>query len=114
MKILWVKAGKLLPVDTGGKIRSYNILRRLALRNDVTLLSYYGGPRDIDYEKEIVEHLPNTLTVHTGVPESSAFDYLRRLPKAAPYAVTKFTSRVVQSEVGALLADGRFDIAVCD
>ncbi len=26
MKILWVKAGKLLPVDTGGKIRSYNIL----------------------------------------------------------------------------------------
>ena len=40
MKILWVKAGKLLPVDTGGKIRSYNILKRLAARHDLTLISY--------------------------------------------------------------------------
>ena len=43
MKILWVKAGKLLPVDTGGKIRSFNILRHLAREHEVTLLSYYGG-----------------------------------------------------------------------
>src|SRR5512145_3151501 len=27
MRVLWTKAGKLLPVDTGGKIRSYNLLR---------------------------------------------------------------------------------------
>ena len=114
MKILWVKAGKLLPVDTGGKIRSYNILRRLRAQNDVTLLSYYGGPRDVKYEKEIAEHLPGTLTVHTGVPESSALDYLRRLTWAAPYAVTKFTSRGVQSKVATLLNGGRFDVAVCD
>src|SRR5437867_6901729 len=46
VKLLWVKAGKLLPVDTGGKIRSYNLLRHLAARHDVTLLSYYGGPAD--------------------------------------------------------------------
>ena len=30
MRLLWVKAGKLLPVDTGGKIRSYNLLCHLA------------------------------------------------------------------------------------
>ncbi len=114
MKILWVKAGKLLPVDTGGKIRSYNILRRLRAQNDVTLLSYYGGPRDVNYEKEIAEHLPGTVTVHTGVPESSALDYLRRLTRAAPYSVTKFTSREVQSKVATLLTGGRFDVAVCD
>jgi sugar transferase (PEP-CTERM/EpsH1 system associated) len=114
MKILWVKAGKLLPVDTGGKIRSYNILRRLNAGNDVTLLSYYGGARDIEYEKQIADVLPGTLSVHTGVPESSTLDYLRRLPHSAPYAVTKFTSREVQSKVATLLAGGRFDIAVCD
>ena len=39
VRILWVKAGKLLPVDTGGKIRSFNILKQLAVRHDVTLLS---------------------------------------------------------------------------
>ena len=114
MRILWVKAGKLLPVDTGGKIRSYNILRRLAERNDLTLLSYYGGARDEAYEKEITEHLPHTLTINTGVPESSALDYLRRLTQAAPYAVTKFTSREVQRNVVSLLESGHFDVAVCD
>ena len=46
MRILWVKAGQLLPVDTGGKIRTYNILKELARQHEVTLLSYYGGPRD--------------------------------------------------------------------
>jgi sugar transferase (PEP-CTERM/EpsH1 system associated) len=114
MKILWVKAGKLLPVDTGGKIRSYNILRRLPAQNDVTLLSYYGGARDVDYEKQIAELLPGTLSVNTAVPESSKLDYLRRLSNPAPYAVTKFTSHEVQRKVATLLTGGRFDVAVCD
>lgn len=118
MKILWVKAGKLLPVDTGGKIRSYNILRRLDQRNDVTLLSYYDGPRDQAYESELAEHMPGAVTVHTGRTGSnslaSGLDYLRQLPARAPYAVTKFTSRKVQSQIAALLSDGRFDVAICD
>ena len=45
MKVLWVKAGKLRPVDTGGRIRCYNILRHLVKKHKVTLLSYYGGSR---------------------------------------------------------------------
>src|SRR6185295_12450671 len=110
MKILWVKAGKLLPVDTGGKIRSYNILRGLGKRHDVTLLSYYGGARDTGYEKEIAEHIPGAVTVSTGIPDSSVIDYLRRQTNLAPYAVTKFTSRNVQSKVASLLEDGRFDV----
>jgi glycosyltransferase involved in cell wall biosynthesis len=118
MKILWVKAGKLLPVDTGGKIRSYNILRRLAAGHDVTLLSYYNGARDEAYEKEIAEHLPGAVTVHTGAPDSNrlaiGLDYLRRLSNPAPYAVTKFTSPRVRSKVAELLSRERFDVAVCD
>ena len=114
MKILWVKAGKLLPVDTGGKIRSYNILRGLGKRHDVTLLSYYGGARDTSYETEIADHMPGTVTVCTGTPDSSVIDYARRLTNLAPYAVTKFTSQRVQSKVASLLEEERFDVAVCD
>ena len=118
MRILWVKAGKLLPVDTGGKIRSYNILRRLSQRNDVTLLSYYGGPRDSAYESELGDRLPGAVSVHTGGYESNAvasgLDYLRRLPSRVPYAVAKFTSRKVQSQIEALATEKRFDVAICD
>ena len=41
MKILWVKAGGLLPPDMGGKIRSYNILKQLARRHEITLFTFY-------------------------------------------------------------------------
>jgi glycosyltransferase involved in cell wall biosynthesis len=118
MRILWVKAGKLLPVDTGGKIRSYNILRQLAERNEVTLLSYYGGRRDYAYEREIKNHFPRAATVATLAPDSTlierGLDYLRRLPSRAPYAVTKFSSLEVRQMLNEWLSDARFDVAVCD
>ena len=118
MKILWVKAGKLLPVDTGGKIRSYNILRHLARAHELTLLSYYGGSRDTDYESAVAKEIPGSKTIHTAAPDSNALlnglDYLYRLARTAPYAVSKFTHSKVQSTVAAWLASGRFDAAVCD
>src|ERR1022692_1183664 len=117
MRILWVKGGKLLPVDTGGKIRSYNILRHLAKSYPVTLLSYYGGQRDVGYEAEIARQLPGTHTIPTAAPEATlaqSFDYLLRLPARAPYAVTKFTHPKVQRTLRQWLSEDRFDVAVCD
>ena len=43
MKILWVKAGGLVPPDTGGKIRSYNILRELSRAHSVTFFTFYAA-----------------------------------------------------------------------
>src|SRR5258708_26636962 len=95
MRILWVKAGKLLPVDTGGKIRSFNILRKLVRSNAVTTLSYYGGERDLNYEGALAKELPGAHCIHTGAPDggvlTQALDYLRRLPNPSPYAASKFT-----------------------
>ncbi|MBA3320274.1 MAG: glycosyltransferase, partial [Pyrinomonadaceae bacterium] len=118
MRILWVKAGKLLPVNTGGKIRSYNLLRQLAARQETTLLSYYGGARDEAYEQEIKRHLPGAVTIHTGAPDAHALeqglDYARRLPSRAPYAVTKFTAPAVRRVLTKWLEERRYDVAVCD
>ena len=118
MKILWVKAGKLLPVDTGGKIRSYNILRKLASRHEVTFLSYYNGRRDDTYDREIGELLPGARVIHTATPDSTTFArvllYLLRLPSPAPFAVSKFLSRESRRLLAQWLNEDRFDVAVCD
>jgi polysaccharide biosynthesis protein PslH len=118
MRVLWVKAGKLLPVDTGGRIRSYHLLRQLRPRHDLTLLSYYGGRPDPEYDRALAVELPGAVTVATGAPGEmplrQALDYLRRLPSAAPYAVTKFTSPRVRRLVTRWLGERRFDVAVCD
>jgi polysaccharide biosynthesis protein PslH len=118
VKLLWVKAGKLLPVDTGGKIRSYNILLRLARAHDLTLFSYYSGPRDREYESALPKQFAGAEVFSTGAPDSNGFggvlDYLYRLPRLAPYSVTKFTDSRVSRLIRQRLLGREYDVAVCD
>jgi glycosyltransferase involved in cell wall biosynthesis len=117
MRILWVKAGKILPVDTGGRIRSYNILRHLAKRNDTVFLSYYPGARDERYERELTELFPGAVTFPAGAPHgrvAQLLHYALRVPRGAPYAVSKFTSPSVQRAVVDIIGEFRPDVAVCD
>ena len=114
MRILWVKAGKLLPVDTGGKIRSYNLLRQLAAQHELVLLSYYGGQPDADYDNQLRERLPNALPFHAALPDATARGYITRILSPAPYAVAKFSAPGVTQAVAGRVSGGRFDIAVCD
>jgi glycosyltransferase involved in cell wall biosynthesis len=117
MKILWVKAGKILPVDTGGRIRSYNIMRHLAARNELTFLSYYPGERDEAYERELAERFPRAVSFPAGAPEGKlglAMHYLTRLPSSAPYAVAKFTAPSVKRALMDIVQREQPDVAVCD
>jgi polysaccharide biosynthesis protein PslH len=125
LRILWVKAGKLLPVDTGGKIRSCNILRHLSRTHEVTLLTYYGGARDEGYEADIAARFAGAATIYTAGWDQTVFfqsvDYLQRVFQAAPFAVSKFTHPSVARRIASWIAnrdgtssDARFDVAVCD
>ncbi len=117
MRILWVKAGKLLPVDTGGKIRSYNILRSLAARHEATLLSYYLGDRDETYHADLEREFPGAVAVSMGSYGGAIgqlMHYAARFPRPQPYSITKFTHPAVMEQVAALLTPARFDVAVCD
>jgi glycosyltransferase involved in cell wall biosynthesis len=120
MKILWVKFGKLIPVDAGGKIRSYNILRHLSSRHHVTLLSCYGGKRDRVYERELRKHFAHAFFSCNGAPEDSdgilanGLHYFLRLASLVPYAVSKFTSKEARRIVREKLDGREFDVAVCD
>jgi glycosyltransferase involved in cell wall biosynthesis len=120
MKILWVKHGKLLPVDTGGNIRTYNILSHLASRHEVTLISSYSGKQAPEYERELRLRFAKSIAICTGAPEDSdrivkqATHYLARAGSSVPYAVSKFTAPKVRQTVKRELDSGAFDIAVCD
>ena len=118
MKILWVKPGKLLPLDSGGKLRTYNILRHLSAAHGVTLLTYYSGPRDLLYEEEILKHFPGAIPLYTGVHAPVGFrrklDYLLRLPDATPYAVSQFAAPCVRTMIARWMKQPCFDVVVCD
>src|ERR1019366_3815865 len=63
MRILWVKADKLLPVQNGGNIRTFHVLRYLSARHELTFYSYYPGTPDPDYERELQRQLPGYVAV---------------------------------------------------
>ena len=85
MRILWVKANKILPVHSGGDLRSYNILRQLAAREEVIFFSYYNEPEDPEYERNLQEQLPGSVCVSAGRQQASlvarGLDYLMRLDR---------------------------------
>ena len=117
MKILWVKAGGLVPPDTGGKIRSYNILRELARRHSITFFSFYAAHhRDLHPElKDVFEHVvcvPLQLPAPKSVTEMR--DYGIRLLSAQPYSITKYCLPEVRRRLRALLEQESYDVILCD
>jgi polysaccharide biosynthesis protein PslH len=118
MRILWVKADKLLPVENGGNIRSYHVLRYLASRHELTFYSYYGGEPDPAYEQELQRQLPGAVAMCTGKTELAGvgrgLHYLLHVGAPAPYAVNRFADAAVQRRLGTWFGENAFDVTVCD
>lgn len=117
MKILWVKANKLLPLHSGGDIRSYHIARHLASRHELSFFSYYDGAPDTEYEARLGEEFSGACSVCTGKSQSvgaRALDYVLRVADPVPYAVSRFKSPIVQKKLHELLSQQHFDVAICD
>ena len=118
MRTLWAKANKILPVSSGGDIRSFNLLRQLAASDQVVFFSYYDGVPDHEYETELRKQLPGSICVCTGKKVDSqvarVLDYVRCLPQDVPYAVSRFASRVVCERLNVEIEDTRPDVVICD
>ena len=117
MKILWVKAGGLVPPDTGGKIRSYNILRELARHHSVTFFSFHGAhPNDAHPGLQNMFDRVVCVPLSLPAPKSPAesLDYGVRLLSSQPYGITKFCRRIVRDKLRALLKQETYDVILCD
>jgi sugar transferase (PEP-CTERM/EpsH1 system associated) len=117
MKILWVKAGGLVPPDTGGKIRSYNILRELAHWHSVTFFSFYAE-HDNDSHPELKNVFDRVvcLPLRLPPPKSPAelLNYGLRLFSSQPYSITKYCRPEVRRRLRTLLDEESFDVILCD
>src|SRR5207302_352181 len=117
MKILWVKAGGLVPPDTGGKIRSYNILRELARRHSVTFFSFYAA-HDNDMHPGLENTFDQVVCVPLQLPAPKSFaeigEYGNRLFSSEPYSITKYCRPEVRRRLRDLLEHESFDVILCD
>jgi sugar transferase (PEP-CTERM/EpsH1 system associated) len=117
VKLLWVKAGGLVPPDTGGKIRSYNILKELARNHEVTVFSFHIAHPD-DRHSELQGLFHNVVCVPLEVPVGRGIrqlgNYLRHLASGLPFTVSKYCTPQVKRELELLLEKETHDILICD
>jgi polysaccharide biosynthesis protein PslH len=117
MKILWVKAGGLVPPDSGGKIRSYHILRELAQDHSITLFSFYGAHAN-DAHSQLNEFFDRVVAIPLDLPEPKSFrelyDYGLGLFTRQPYNIAKYCRPEVQRELRRLVKQEKHDVIVCD
>lgn len=117
MKILWVKAGGLLPLDSGGKIRSYNILKELARSHEITLFTHYAGePDDANPQlKGLFQQVEcHPLKIPPAKRFAEAVSYARHSMSALPYSVAKYSQPRVAQSLRKLLGENKYDAIVCD
>jgi polysaccharide biosynthesis protein PslH len=117
MKILWVKAGGLIPPDTGGKIRSYNILKELARNHSVTFFSFYAA-HDNDTHPSLKDTFERVVCMPLDLPSPKSLaesrDYGIRLFSSQPYGITKYCRPQVRRSLRDLLKREKYDVILCD
>ena len=118
MNILWLNAGLLLPLDKGGKLRTWHLMRHLAARHDITYLSFSEPAQREEHRTGMGEVCERLETVPRTDPAKGTLrfyaDAARYVVDPMPYAVAKYRSTAYASRVRELLATGRFDAVVCD
>ncbi len=127
MRILWVKAGGMVPADTGGRIRSLHILKELARQHSVTIFTYYAEHFG-DQHREL-RGFADVVAIPIALPpERTPRDYLnyaRTLFSSEPSSMQViggesggrlryFDSAEIRRRLGSLMAGGNFDALICD
>ncbi len=116
MRILWVKTELLHPVDKGGRIRTYQMLRALATEHEVTYLCLDDGGAAPDAPERAAEYCTELVTVPfrpTKKFQPGFFlDLAANLFSSLPYAIARYRSEAQRTEVARRAAHA--DLIVCD
>lgn len=113
-----MKTELLHPLDKGGKIRTYHMLRELKKNHHITYLTLddgTGGPEAYD---KAFEYADDVLTIpHRSSEKFSIKFYLelaRNLISGLPYALQKYVSVEMRQKISSLAVSKNFDILICD
>lgn len=118
MRLVWMKSDYVLPPDTGGKIRTYNLMRELNSLCDLTYLAFKNN-RSANTEPEISETASHVITEYRQEENKSGAGFyarvMRGMPSSLPYIVQKYRcSKIRQHLRDFVLADPSSAIVLCD
>ena len=118
LRILWLKTELLHPIDKGGKIRTYQMLKELKRKHHITYLTLDDGsaePNAFD-KSSCYAHETITIPHQTSVKFSPKFyfELAGNLVSKLPYALQKYVSPEMRKTTQKLAERENFDVVVCD
>lgn len=117
MKVLWVKSGGFLPLDAGGKIRSFSIARELSRHHDVSIFTFYPATTP-DPHRKLYDHFQQIECFPIDVPERASLHdvmaYAANSFTSRPYQMFKYCRPEVTRRLREVLSKDRYDVVVCD
>ena len=118
MRILWLKSDLLLPLDKGGRLRTWHLMRHLAQRHDITYLAFCEPQQPAADITGMRKVCADVITLPRKDPAKGSWrfyaDVARHLASSLPYAVGKYRSRAFARQLRQLLHEQSFDLIVCD
>jgi sugar transferase (PEP-CTERM/EpsH1 system associated) len=118
MRILWLKTELLHPVDKGGKIRSYHMLKELKREHQITYLTLDDGTAAPDARESADEYCNELVCVPHCAAEkfTSAFyaELAANLVSSLPYALKKYENKQMRMEIESRMTGGNVDLVICD
>lgn len=118
MRILWVKVGGLWPLNTGGRLRSFNIVAELARLHQVVLLTTHAPGENAETLADALPQCERVTSLPYSAPKwhSARFVWtlMRSWFSSMPVDVWKHRVPALQREVNRLLATEHFDLCVVD
>jgi polysaccharide biosynthesis protein PslH len=118
MHILWIKTELLHPVDKGGRIRTYQMLRALSSEHKVTYLTLDDGTAAADAVTQAAEYCASVSTVpFAPPPKGTPAFYLalvRNLFSRLPYAIARYDVPALRQRLHEICSTRQVDVVVCD
>lgn len=118
MKILWLKTELLHPVDKGGRIRTYQMLKELRRDHEITYLTLDDGNAAPDARERAAEYSTRLVTVPHKVSAkfSPRFysEVVSNLFSELPYFIAKYLTPAMRKKIKDVLAENAHDVLVCD
>ena len=118
MRILWLKTELLHPVDKGGKIRTYNMLKELKRDHFISYMTLDDASADSAARQQSSEYCHDLICVPYEQREkfSSGFyaELLLNLASRFPYAISKYESASMRRQISERVNSGTFDVVICD
>lgn len=119
MRILWVKTGPLLPLDTGGKRRTHALLTDMSKTHHVVYVSLLPEGEALHPQEESDAYAAEKKWIRTHTPVKGSLGFWLDLAKSTvfttrPYALQRYEAKKLKQKLSELSKEQTFDLVICD